>query len=77
MIFDYSKLNGRIVEILGTRSKFALEMGLSERSISLKLNNKRYWKNNEIQKAIRLLDIPEEDIGSYFFNVKVQQNEQF
>lgn len=76
MIFDYSKLNGRIVEILGTRSKFALEMGLSERSISLKLNNKRYWKNNEIQKAIRLLDIPEEDIGAYFFNLIVQQSEQ-
>lgn len=66
MIFDYSKLNGRIVEVLGTRSRFAWEMGLSERSISLKLNNKRYWKNNEIQKAIRLLDIPIEDIGAYF-----------
>jgi hypothetical protein len=41
MEFDYSKLNGRIVEIFGTQLNFSVAMGLSERSISLKLNNGR------------------------------------
>lgn len=76
MIFDYSKLNGRIIEKLGARNKFASKMELSEHSISSKLNNKTYWKSNEIQKAINLLDIPIEDVGAYFFKIKVQQNEQ-
>ena len=48
MKFDYSKLNGRITEIFNSQKKFAKAMDLSERSISLKLNNQRYWKNNEI-----------------------------
>lgn len=69
MIFDYSKLNGRIVEIFTTRQKFAKAMELSERTLSLKLNNKRYWKNNEIAKACKLLKIPTEEINIYFFNM--------
>ena len=39
MPYDYSKLNGRIVEKCGTQANFAEMMGLSERTISLKLNN--------------------------------------
>lgn len=72
MIFDYSKLNGRIVEVLGTRTEFSKKMGISERTIYLKLNNKTYWKNNEIKKAIEILNIPIEEIGLYFFKLKVQ-----
>lgn len=76
MVFDYSKLNGRIVEVLGTRAEFSRKMGISERSIHLKLNNKTYWKNNEIRRAIEILHIPIEDIGLYFFKLKVQEDEQ-
>lgn len=67
MEFDYSKLNGRIVEIYGTQLNFSLAMGLSERSISLKLNNKVAWKNTEIAKAAKLLKIKYSDIPKYFF----------
>ena len=52
MAYDYSKLNGRIVEKCGTRANFAEMMGLSERTISLKLNNKISFKQPEIQKAL-------------------------
>ncbi|WP_080732574.1 DUF739 family protein [Carnobacterium maltaromaticum] len=38
MSYDYSTLVGRITEKLGTQYNFALAMGLSERSVSLKLN---------------------------------------
>lgn len=72
MAYDYSKLNGRIVEVCGTQAAFAERMNLSERSVSLKLNNKVPWKQPEMQKAARVLGFPEVEIQSYFFTMKVQ-----
>lgn len=72
IIYDYRKLNGRIVEICGTQAVFAEKMGLSERTISLKLNNKIAWKQSEIQKAVEILGIPDDEIQVYFFSKKVQ-----
>ena len=51
MPYNYSKLLGRIVEKVGTQSKFAEKMELSERTVSLKLNGKVGWKQDEIAKA--------------------------
>lgn len=72
MAFNYDKLRGRIVEIFGTQYKFAKEMGWSERTLSLKMNGSRSWKQPDICKAIKLLKLKEEDIPSYFFTPKVQ-----
>ncbi|HEM3496853.1 DUF739 family protein [Streptococcus suis] len=72
MVKDFSKLSGRIVEKFVTQSNFAVAMGLSERSISLKLNGKVSWKDDEIEKAIKLLELAVEDIPKYFFTRKVQ-----
>lgn len=72
MVYDYSKLSGKIVEVLETRSEFARSMGLSERTISLKMNNAVPWKQTEISKACLLLNIPFEEVQDYFFKLKVQ-----
>lgn len=72
MAYDYSKLNGRIIEICGTQATFAERMNLSERSVSLKLNNKVPWKQPEMQKAAHVLEFPETEIQTYFFTMKVQ-----
>ena len=69
--YDYNKLNGRIVEVCGTRKEFAKRMGFSERTLSLKLNNKVSWKQPEIMKAIQVLGLEETDIQEYFFTLKV------
>lgn len=74
MAYDYSKLNGRIIEICGTQAVFAEKMGLSERTVSLKLNNKVAWKQPEMQKAAGVLEFPEAEIQTYFFTMKVQDN---
>lgn len=72
MPYNYSKLNGRVVEICGTQAKFADEMGLSERSISLKLNGKLGWKQSEMYKASEILKFPVVEIPTYFFELEVQ-----
>ena len=72
MSFNYSKLAGRIKEKFGTQSNFAKAMELSERSLSLKMNNRKAWKQTEILKASELLEIDTEQVHLYFFTEKVQ-----
>ena len=55
MAYEYGKLIGRIIEVCGTRAEFAKQMGLSERTISLKLNGKIDWKQNS--QWLRLLSV--------------------
>lgn len=75
MAFDYSKLSGKIKEKFGTQAEFAKAMGLSERSISLKLNGRVFFKQPEIAKACELLKIEESDVPEYFFKKEVQNIE--
>ena len=74
MAYDYRKLKGRIVEIYGKQQLFALAMGSSERTCSLKLSNRVFWKQPEITQAAKLLKIKESEIQQYFFTTKVQQH---
>ena len=67
MPYNYSKLLGRIVERCGTQAVFAEKMELSERSVSLKLNGKRAWKQLEIDKACEVLEIKKSEIDQFFF----------
>ena len=75
--YDYTKLIGRIVEKCGNQAAFAKRMNLSERSVSLKLNNKVSFKQPEIQTALDVLDLKSRDIQTYFFTQKVQELEHF
>lgn len=70
--FDYSKLKGRIVEKCGTQANFANKIGLSERSVTLKLNGLRPFKQTDIEKILEVLELSHDDIGTYFFKIKVQ-----
>ncbi len=72
MQYDYSKLKGRIREIFGTDAAFADAIGLSARSVSLKLNMKRAWTQPDMEKAAEVLKFPEDEIQTYFFTRKVQ-----
>ena len=72
MPYDYSKLSGIIAEKFGTRGAFADKIGMSERTLSLKMNGKVEWKQNEIYSACQLLGITNDQITDYFFAIKVQ-----
>ncbi len=69
MPYNYSKLLGRIVEKVGTQANFAEKLGLSERSMSLKLNGRVGWKQTEISKACEILEILPTEIPAYFFAI--------
>jgi hypothetical protein len=69
MPYNYSKLLGRIVEKVGTQANFAEKLGLSERSMSLKLNGRVGWKQTEISKACEILEILPAEISAYFFTI--------
>lgn len=71
-IFDYSKLRGRIREKFNNECLFAKEMGLSQATMSNKLNNGSEWTDREIEKAIRLLGLTIKDIDQYFFEKKLE-----
>lgn len=71
-MYDYSKLAGAITEKYRTQRNFAIAMGLSERTISLKMSGKIDWKQAEIEKATALLQISDSQIPAYFFKKQVQ-----
>ncbi len=72
MTYDYSKLSGRIREKYGSQENFAVDLGLSTRSMSLKMTGKIDFKQKEIIKSCALLEISEAEIPIYFFALKVQ-----
>lgn len=74
MGYDYSKLEGRIKEVFGGQSNFAKAMELSERSVSLKINGIRGWKQPEMIRACELLGVEVSEIPAYFFTLKVQRS---
>lgn len=71
IIYNYSKLKGRVTECFDTQENFANAMGMSRVSISQKLNNISYFSQYEIDKACELLSIDTTEIPTYFFTHKV------
>lgn len=67
MEYDYSELMGAIKAKFGKRSNFALAMGMGESTLSLKLNNKAEWSQDEMKMAMDLLEKPYTEIPTYFF----------
>lgn len=72
MEIDYSKLIGRIIEKFGTRAAFARAMNMKTETLSRRLNNKTPWNVDEYIKASALLDILPNEMGTYFFTVKLR-----
>lgn len=72
MAYDYSKLKGKIKEVCSTQYAFAEKMGISERTLSLKLSGKVDWKQKDIIKAMDILRISKDEVEQYFFKTKVQ-----
>ncbi len=68
--FNYSKLKGKIIEKYGTHRMFAKALGISHASLSYKLTGKRQFDSQEIYRSAELLEIPLNEIASYFLTLK-------
>lgn len=65
--YNYSKLRGRIREVFGSEKEFATKLGTSDTAMSLILNNKAQFRQDQIRKSCVLLKITPTKIGDYFF----------
>lgn len=74
ILFDYSKLKGKIREKFGSDEKYAEILGISKASVSAKLNSKVPFSITEMDKTILALEIDKEEIYEYFFTKKVEKN---
>lgn len=72
MAFDFRLLTALIIAIYGSRGEFAKALGISQGTLSMKLNNKVKFSSSEIVKCCDLLHIDKNDIGLYFFTSKVR-----
>ena len=70
MVYDYSKLIGKIKEKFGTHERFADALKIGRVSLSLSLNSKREFSQKEIETAIDLLGLEKKDIPEFFFTEK-------
>ena len=76
MVFDFSRLRGRIVEKFGSCDKFAAAMGHSKVWLSYRLNNIVPWRGPEMRSAAVLLEITPEEIPLYFLTPMFHNVEQ-
>ena len=67
MPYTYNKLKGKIVEVFGNQNNFASNLGVSEVSVSRKLNRKTEFSQSDIERWSNLLGIETADYGDYFF----------
>ena len=66
-VMKFAKLRGRIREKFGTEAAFAKALGVSVQIVSRKLNGNCQFKTRDIEKWCKVLEIPLEDAGLYFF----------
>lgn len=71
MLFDYSKLYGKIREVYGTQEAFGDAMGMSRSAINMRLTQKTEWSTPEMVKACELLGIPLVECHLYFLRQKL------
>lgn len=72
--YDYSKLRGRIKEKYGNEVNFAENIGLKSNTLNNKLNSVSPIFISEMDVMIEKLNIPYDQIHSYFFTKKVENN---
>lgn len=67
IVFDYSKLRGRIIEKYGTVTGFATKIDRQKSWVSMVLNGKRYLDQRDIVTWANALDVKDSEVKSIFF----------
>lgn len=69
--FNYSALEGKIKQYYDTQDNFAKAIPMGRSTLNQKLQGKVDFTSKNIYTIAKLLNIPKEDIGKYFFTLKV------
>lgn len=75
MPYKTDKIRGRIVEKFGSQKAFAEAMNINETTLSKILNNGTEWKASSALKAIKMLEIPNNEVDLYFFEPRVEKTQ--
>lgn len=67
MKYNHSKLLGRMRELGFTQERLAEAIGINRSTLSSKLNGLSYFSTEEMDTICKELDIPNDDVGKYFF----------
>lgn len=73
--YDYRKLRGRIREVLGNEGDYAKAIKRSHNYLTKVFNGKSYFSQKDITIGANVLNIPECEIGAFYFTKKVHENE--
>ena len=73
MIFNYSKLLGRMRECGFTQESLAAAIRKTKGTLNAKLNNQFNFTQSEIIAICNVLKIAHKDIPQYFFVIEVQK----
>ena len=71
MVFDYSKLKGRIIEKFGTVSAFAESMGYAQSGLYISIKHGKPISSKRIIEMTDALEIESKDVGEFFYTPKV------
>lgn len=66
-MINANKLKGRMVEKRISQQQAARALGIQQPTFSQKCNGVREFKVGEVQRLVKLLEIPDEEVTEYFF----------
>lgn len=67
MSFNHSKLLGRMREYGYTQKELAEAIKMNKATLNQKLKNKSHFTVSEADNISKLLNIPSNEVGDYFF----------
>lgn len=74
--YNYELLLKKMKEKRYSQETLAPAINMSRTSLNQKLNSKSNFTQSEILRMAKLLEIPNDDVGEYFFKVVVRKTEQ-
>ena len=75
MKYNYSKLLGRMRECGFTQRQLATAIGINSSTLNAKLKGKHSFSADEMDAICEVLNIPNEEIGAYFFCKESLENQ--
>lgn len=72
VVYNYSKLKGKVREIFGNNRAYADFLGISEASLYEKYKSDSYFNQNQIEKTMHAFQEKPEMIMAYFFTKKLR-----